>query len=337
MMGPELNVAVLPAGRWGTAFAKAIASDNNFDVKLYLREPDDAERFNLTHRNPRYFSDTILPDNITASASLEELVTNAEILVLAIPSHALRSFYRQIKPFDTGQDIVCLTKGLEVDTNLMMSEVLEQENPGIISRFSVVSGPNFAAEIVKGLPACSVVAAKELGYARAIQETLTSENLRLYAQDDLIGVQLGGAFKNVIAIAAGASDGLEMGENARAGLITRGCEEIKRLGMVLGGNERTFGGLSGQGDLWLTATSPQSRNHQFGFELVRGRAVAELLDSGTVYEGYFTAKAMIELAREKGVSVPIAEVVYEVLYQNLSIPDAINRLRSRDLTTENGY
>ena len=337
MVSPELTIAVLPAGRWGLAFGKVVA-DSHYNVNIYLRSKEETDRFNDTHRHPRYFTDVTLPNNVVASSSLEQLVSEAEILVLAIPSAHARSFYREIKPFDNRDaDIICLTKGLEEGTNLKMSDVLEEENPGLISRFTVISGPNFASEIIHGLPAFTVAASEELGRARLIQETFTTNTFRIYAQNDLTGIQLGGACKNVIAIAAGASDGLGFGENARAGLITRGLEEIKRLGIALGGQERTFDGLSGQGDLWLTCTSPQSRNHELGFELAKGKTLAQLFESGTVYEGYFTAKAMIELAKEKGVSVPIAEVVYEVLYQNLSILSAVGRLRGRTLTIENDH
>lgn len=334
----ELLVSVLPAGQWGTAFARVVASCG-YDTQLFFRNWRDDHLFRRNHQNEHYFPGITLPDNITSTDDLDEAVIRADVLVLAAPSRFLRRFFKQIAPrvgFHESMKIICLTKGLEEGTNLRMSQVLEQELPHIGSRLAVISGPNFASEIVQGKPAATVVASKNASLEEFIQNAFSSPCFRIYRQHDLTGVELGGAFKNVIAIAAGVSDGLDLGENARAGLITRGLEEIKRLGIALGGQERTFDGLSGQGDLWLTCTSQQSRNHEFGVELAGGRSIAELLGDKTVYEGYYSTKAMVELARKRGVAVPIAEVVYAVLYKNLSIREAIEKLKSRALASENG-
>lgn len=334
----ELSVSVLPAGRWGTAFARVVASRGH-NTQLFFRNERDNHLFRTTHQNERYFPGITLPDNITSTEDLADAVNSADVLVLAAPSRFLREFFRQIKSmvdFHKDIKIICLTKGLEEDTNLRMSQVLEQELPHIVSCLAVISGPNFASEIIQGKPAATVVASKNISFERFVQDNFSSPYFRIYRQHDLIGVELGGAFKNVIAIAAGVSDGIDFGENARSGLITRGLEEMKRLGIALGGQERTFDGLSGQGDLWLTCTSQQSRNHEFGVELARGRSIAELLGDKTVYEGYYSTRAMIRLAKQQRVAVPIAEVVYAVLYNNLSIGEAIEKLLSRALVSENG-
>lgn len=334
-MSEKLNVAVLPAGAWGTAFAK-VAGEKGYNVNLYFRSSDAAEVFNSEHINYSRLSGIKISENVTAINDIEETVSDVDILVLAPPSRFLRELYLQVFDYvNRDTPILSLTKGLEEGTNLRASQMLKQIEPEISSRLAVLSGPNFAEEIARGLPAFSVVASEDEELAELMQKKFSTPRFRIYTQDDVTGVELGGAFKNVIAIAAGASDGLGMGENARAGLVTRGLEEIKRLGVALGGKEPTFDGLAGQGDLWLTSTSSKSRNHEAGVAIARGVKPEELRQSGRTIEGFYTARAMVELAKDFGMSLPIAEAVYHVVYEGLSVKEAIVSLENRPLTTEN--
>lgn len=306
-------MAVLPAGAWGAAFSR-VAAEAGHDVRLYFR--------NKGGRFPPEF---------------EQALAGADVVVLAPPSRYLRGLYREIKLFiPAGASILCLTKGLEQETNLRMSQVLEQEEVGINQRLAVLSGPNLAQEVAQGLPAAAVVASSNYSLAEKMQEIFSTRVFRIYAQDDLPGVEYGGALKNIIAIAAGVSDGLEYGENARAALINRGLSEMIRLAVKLGGREQTIRGLSGEGDLWLTCTSSRSRNHQARVELARGITPKELLASGQTYEGIFAVKAAVELAKQHGVDMPIAQAVYEVLCLGSTVQEAVRRLTERSLVHENG-
>lgn len=332
----KLNLAVLPAGAWGAAFSR-VAAEAGHDVSLYFRSEADGLTFANHHLYPKKLRGIIFPEEIKVAECVEQALIGADCVVLAPPSRFLRDFYRTIKTYiPGGASILCLTKGLEQETNLRMSQVLEEEEPGISQRLAILSGPNLAHEIARGLPAAAVVASSNFSLAERMQNFFNTRRFRIYTQDDVLGVELGGACKNVIAIAAGVNDGLEMGENARAALINRGLSEIIRLAVCMGAREQTLRGLSGEGDLWLTCASSQSRNHQAGVEIAKGADPAELANYGRTVEGFYAVTAMISLARKYNVPVPIAQAVYEVLHEGVSINEAIRKLVERAYVHENG-
>lgn len=332
----KLNVAVLPAGAWGAAFSK-VAAEAGHNVKLYFRSSEDLNTFFASHQYPRRLPGIVFPENIKAAGSIGEALAGADILVLATPSGFLRAFYGDIKTaIPPEASILCLTKGLEQGTNLRMSQVLEEADPGISQRLAILSGPNLAHEVARGLPAATVVASGNYSLAERMQSIFSTSHFRVYAQDDILGVELGGAFKNVYAFAAGVCDGLRKGKNARAALINRGLSEMIGLAVAMGAREQTLRGLSGGGDLWLTATSSQSRNHQAGVEIANGIKPEQLITSGKTVEGFYTVRAMVELARQYQIDVPIAQAVYEVLYEGSTIEDTIRRLLDRAFIHENG-
>lgn len=332
----RLNVAILPAGSWGAAFSTVVA-ESGYNARLYFHSDEDYKTFISSHMYPRRLPAVNFTENIVVTDAFREALDGADLLVLAPPSRILRPFYKEIKPYIPHElPILCLTKGLEEETNLRMSQVLEEEEPEIGQRLAILSGPNLAPEIARGLPAATVVASSNYSLAERIQRIFSTKNFRIYAQDDILGVELGGAFKNVYAFAVGVCDGLEKGRNARAALIGRGLAEMIRLAVAMGAQEQTLMGLSGQTDLWLTCTSDESRNHFAGVEFVRGVHPKKLIESGKTIESFYTVRAMVELARQYQIEVPIAQAVYEVLYEGSTIKDAISRLLNRTFVHENG-
>lgn len=296
----ELNISILPAGAWGTALAVPL-SDNGHNVKLYFRQEKDA--------------------------NLAEACRKADILVLACDSVHIRNFFVKIKPF-LGKDtkILCVSKGIEEGTNLCMSQVIKEVEPKISSRLAVMSGPNFAVEVGKRLPTLTVVASEDKALAKLLQKIFTTYNFRVYTHDDVLGVELGGALKNVIAIGVGIGDGLKMGENGRAALITRGIAEMIRLGTAMGAKRSTFAGLSGIGDLILTCTSGKSRNHKAGLMIGKGVSPKDLLNSSETIEGLHTVKTAIALAKKKRVKIPIMEMVYKIVFQGFQPREGFKQL-----------
>lgn len=336
MERPKHEVAIVPAGAWGAAFA-GVAAKAGHGVRLYFRDDEEVRSFNETHEYPRRHPGIVFPENIKAAGSIEEALSGADIVVLAYPSKLLRGKFVEARSYIPSEaSILCLTKGLEERTNLRPSEVLEQEEPGIGRRLAVLSGPNLAHEVVRGLPAGATISSSDYELAQRIQLGFNTDSLRTYRTRDLVGVELGGAFKNIYAFLVGASDGLGFGRNARGILIPRGLLEASNLAVAMGAMERTLIGLSGLGDMIVTCTSSHSRNHEAGFAFAKGATPDELLNSPKTIEALYTVKAMVALAKIHEIDMPLAQAVYDVLYNGISINAVIQRLIARDLKDENG-
>jgi glycerol-3-phosphate dehydrogenase (NAD(P)+) len=300
-------------------------------VTLWARTPQEAEALHTRRENPAFLPQIPLPPALKVTASLEEVLSNIGALFLVVPAHSMRENLRRAAPYIPPQAlVVSATKGLEVETALRMSQVIAEELPSSEGRVCALSGPNLAREIAAGRPAASVVASGCQEAARWVQTLLMSPAFRPYTHEDLVGVELCGALKNVIAIAAGAADGFEVGNNAKAALVTRGLAEITRLGVAAGANPLTFAGLAGVGDLIATCTSPQSRNHYVGVELARGRRPAEIqAGMRMVAEGIHTAQAARKLARSHGVEMPLSEQIYQVLFEGKEAREVVMELMLR--------
>lgn len=320
------------AGSWGTTVASILAG--RAPTTLWARAPGLAEQINATHENPTYLEGVTLPENLRATSSLAEAVEGAQVVLMAVPSHGFRAVLSDLVPsLSAGAAIVSLTKGIEMGSNLRMSEIVAELAPG--HPIGVLSGPNLAREVAEGQPAATVVALSDEELARRVQGHLHCGHFRVYTGTDVVGCEISGSAKNVMAIAAGICDGLGFGENTRAVLITRGLAELGRLGITLGGHTLTFGGLAGVGDLVATCTSPRSRNRTVGFELGQGRALDDILDSmHMVAEGVKTSAPLVQLARAHGVEMPIAEQVAAIVAGTTSPRDALIALMERPARSE---
>lgn len=329
--GSYASIGVLGAGAWGTALA-VIAAKTTGAVRLWTPDSAAADRINTSHENPGYLAGIALPATIAATIEIEAL-TKADALLVVVPAQSVRATLTKLKDHATHKKpIVLCAKGIERGTGLLLTEVLHQVLPD--SDGAILSGPSFAGDVARGSPTAVTIAGRRNTVSR-LQATLGSDTFRPYASDDPIGVALGGAGKNVYAIAAGIADGLGLGESARAALLARSFAELMRLGEALGARRETLMGLSGLGDLVLTATSPTSRNHAFGLALGRGASLAELSSSPRpLAEGVDTAPALIKRARAAHIELPIAESVAAILAGSLDAPAAIARLMSRPLTSE---
>ena len=320
------TLGVAGAGAWGTALA-VVAARAGHEVVLWGRDPARLAELQRTRENRRYLEGVALPDQVTATGDLAALADMATLL-LVVPAQQVRSICRQL-PKGIGTLVLC-AKGLELGTGLRLSQVVAQARPELA--VAALSGPSFALEVGRGLPTAVTIAAEERALAAGLAELLASPTFRPYPSDDLLGVELAGALKNVIAIAAGVAMGRELGENARASLITRGLAEMARLTTALGARRETLMGLSGLGDLMLTATSLTSRNTSFGCQIARGRKPAELTgEGGKLSEGAFTAEAACTLARQVGVELPVAEAVRAVIAGEIDVDAAILALLARPL------
>jgi glycerol-3-phosphate dehydrogenase (NAD(P)+) len=306
-----VRVAVLGGGSWGTTVASLAAA--NAEAILWTRDPETSAEVNEHHRNSRYLADFELHHTLRATSSLAEAVYDADVIVLGVPSHAVRATLQDVAPLIRHWvPIVSLTKGLEQGTRLRMTEVIEQELPGHPA--GVLAGPNLAKEVLAGYAAAAVISMADARVATSLQSVFTSRRFRVYTNHDVVGCELGGALKNVIAIAAGMAEGLGVGDNTKAMVVTRGLAEMTRLGVAMGGDARTFAGLTGLGDLMATCTSPLSRNRTVGVELAKGRSLDEIVASmRMVAEGVKTSRVVVELGREYGVDVPIAVEVDAVV------------------------
>lgn len=327
------RIGVLGAGSWGTALA-LVAATTGARVTLWCRRSEQADAVRSQRENRDYLPGVALPEGLAVTDSLEALVDH-DLLLVVVPSKAIREVAQQMKAagLPTATPLLCCTKGIEYGSGRLMSEILEQEVGA--ESVAVLSGPNLAFEIARKAPTAAVVAAEEIDLARELQRALTVPWFRLYRSDDPRGVQLGGALKNVYAIGAGTSDGLGMGENAKAALVTRSLAEMIRLGVALGGKPSTFQGLSGIGDLMVTCFSERSRNHTFGVRLARGESPEQILNSmRMVAEGVPTARSAYEIARRGPVEVPVIEQIHEVLYHQQPPMAAIQALLSRALKEE---
>lgn len=324
-------VAVVGAGSWGTALANLLAK-KGVETTLWSYESDVAEAIERDHRNPRYLSEVPLDERLRTTTDIARAVAGAAAVVSVSPSHVVRAIMRQAAPhLRPDALVVSASKGIETDSLQTMDEVLADVLPaGVAQRAAFLSGPSFALEVGQEHPTAVTMASRDAGAARTAQELFQTEYFRVYTNDDVRGVELGGALKNVIAIAAGVVDGLGYGYNTRAALITRGLAEMTRLGVALGADPLTFSGLAGMGDLILTCTGPLSRNRTVGVELGRGRAVDEVLGGmREVAEGVRTARAAHALAERTGIEMPIVAEVHALLYEGRSARDAVEDLMVR--------
>jgi glycerol-3-phosphate dehydrogenase (NAD(P)+) len=331
-----INVAVLGAGAWGTALAKLLA-DKQHPTRIWSHRPDLVTQINEGHVNARYLPSAELPPNLVASADLEETLRGADLVVTVVPSHALRGVMREARPFMPSSALICsATKGIENESLALMSEVLLQElGHATQPRLTYLSGPSFAKEVAQRQPTVVVVAGTSEPETEAVQRAFATDRFRVYSSSDVIGVEIGGALKNVIAIAAGAGDGLGFGHNSRAALITRGLSEIGKLAARRGANPLTVAGLSGMGDLVLTCTGELSRNRTVGYEMGKGRSLEDVLATlGHVAEGVKTSKSAYDLGIKLDVDMPITQEVYRVLYEQKSPRQAVADLMTRALSRE---
>jgi glycerol-3-phosphate dehydrogenase (NAD(P)+) len=329
------RLAVVGAGSWGTAFAM-IPADNGLPTVLWARREELAAAIATDHENPDYLEGVRLPDGLTATHDMEEAVGDADIVVMAVPSHAFRGVFEDVAPLLKDEaPVVSLVKGIEQESLKRMTEIVREAGDVPEDRVAVVSGPNLAREIVKRQPSASVVACADERRGEALQEVFSVPYFRVYVNPDVVGVELGGALKNVIALAAGMGDGMGFGDNSKASLITRGLAEIARLGKQMGGNPLTFAGLAGMGDLIATCISPLSRNRHVGEELGKGRKIDEIVaEMKMVAEGVRTSRAVVRLGENLGVDVPIAEHVCKVIYDGMSPEELVRSLMERDAKPE---
>jgi glycerol-3-phosphate dehydrogenase (NAD(P)+) len=332
------HMAVLGAGAWGTALSLHLA-ERGESVRLWTWDDAHARALRADRENRQFFPGFRLPERVEPSADLGHVVRGATLALVVVPSTAVREVMERAKP-DLGSETLLgiASKGIELESNLLLSEVIESViGPSAGPRLVVLSGPSFAQEVARGLPTSLVAAAFQPEAASRAQLLISTERLRLYTSDDPIGVQVGGALKNVIAIAAGAVDGLKFGHNTRAALITRGLAEIARLAVAKGGDALTLAGLAGLGDLVLTCSADLSRNRTVGLELGRGRTLDDVLSSlGHVAEGVTSAKSAHQLGQRLKVDLPISNGVYRVLYENQAVDHAVRELLMRPFRKERG-
>ena len=330
----ELPIAVLGAGSWGTALAIQFARSGR-PVVLWGRDRAGLEVLQRDRRNVRYLSDAAFPDGLVIEPEFLRAVDRAVDILIAVPSHAFRATLDRLAPvLHHGQRVAWATKGFELDSGLLPHEVARTVL-GADVPIAVLSGPTFATEVGKGLPTAMTVASPNERFADELARTLSGQNFRAYTTPDIVGVEVGGAVKNVLAIATGVSDGMGYGANTRIAVITRGLVEMTRLGLALGAREETFRGLAALGDLVLTCTDDQSRNRRFGLAIARGRSTADAQrDIGQIVEGVQSARAVRLVAARVGVDMPITEQVYLVLHEGGDVREAVKRLMGRELKRE---
>lgn len=327
-------IGVIGAGSWGTALAFQLARNGN-RVLLWGRELDEMRGMIKLRYNARYLPDLRFPDNLIPVETLDEVLSETQNILLVVPSEGFRPVLKSLKPhLNESANLLWATKGLEAGSGKLLHEVVLEELGDQIPH-GLVSGPSFAKEVARGLPTAVTVASKYEGFRQEAAEWLHGDTFRAYLSDDLVGVELGGAVKNVLAVAAGISDGLGFGANARAALITRGLAEMMRLGDSMGAQRETLMGLSGMGDLVLTCTDDQSRNRRMGLALGRGKSVESTMrEIGQAVEGVGTAKVVYQVAKSHGVEMPICHQVFRVLYESHPAEKAVTELLARDLKSE---
>ncbi len=330
------KVAVIGAGSWGTALANLLAG-KGVDVHLWVREEEVFNQIKKKHINEAFLPDVKLDPRLKPVKTFEEALSGKELILMVVPSHVFREVLRNIEPdLREGMSFITATKGIENGTLMIMSQVAASILPEeYMEDFASLDGPSFAREVSRKFPTAVTIACGNLDHAERLQRLFNTEYFRVYVSQDVIGVQLGGALKNVVAIAAGAADGLEFGHNARAALITRGLAEITRLGVAMGANPHTFAGLAGMGDLVLTCTGDLSRNRTVGFNIGKGMSIEEITESmNMVAEGVKTTRSTYELANKMGVDMPITTEVYQVLYEGKNPREAVKELMARELKVE---
>ena len=332
-----MKIAVIGAGSWGTTLANLLAKKNE-EVTLWAYEPEVAEEINRFQRNELFLPEIALSRRLVATSELDTVVQGAEVVLTVCPSHVMRSLVgRLAKHLSKGAIIVNASKGLETKTLLRMSEVISEVIPASLdARLATLSGPSFAFEVAKERPTVITAASSNEATAEFVQNLFSTPYFRVYKHDDVIGVELGGALKNVIAIATGMIEGVGLGVNTRAALITRGLVEIIRLGTVLGAKVETFAGISGLGDLVLTCTGDLSRNRAVGLRIGQGESLKEISGgSRTVAEGIRTTESAYQLSLRHSIEIPITEQVYRILFQGQVVKSAISELMNRELKKEN--
>ena len=327
------RIGVIGAGSWGTALAKVLA-ENGHHVTVWARRPELVEALALQHRSPDYLPGIVLPDTLRFTANLAEATHEANFILLTTPSHGLRDVLQQLSSLSSAAIVISTVKGIETDTLLRMSQViaslLVDSSPVV-----VLSGPNLAVEVANQIPTATVVASDDFAAAKAAQEIFMNRYFRVYTDHDVIGVELGGALKNIIALAAGIVDGAGFGDNTKAALMTRGLVEITRLGVKLGADPMTFAGLSGMGDLFVTCMSRKSRNRYVGEEIGKGRKLQEILNEMMmVAEGVRTTQAAYRLAQQNGVEMPITAAVHQMLFENKNAKQVVDELMTREAKRE---
>ncbi|MDO4169884.1 MAG: NAD(P)H-dependent glycerol-3-phosphate dehydrogenase [Lachnospiraceae bacterium] len=327
------QITVLGAGSWGTALSVVLA-ENGHNVTLWSHRKEEAEKIQRDREQASKLPGVMLPDNIIATSDFEEALAGNKAIVMAVPSTAVRDTAKRLNSYvKEGQIVICVAKGIEDGTFLTLTEIIEEEIPGV--KACVLSGPSHAEEVGRRMPTTVVAGAKEKEDALYIQDIFMNPYFRVYTSPDVKGIEMGGALKNVIALAAGIADGLGYGDNSKAALITRGISELTRLGTALGGQVETFSGLTGVGDLIVTCTSVHSRNHRAGQLIGEGYTAQEAMDEvKMVVEGVNSARAALKLARRKGVTVPIIEKVNAVLFEDKAAKDAVAELLMRDRRKE---
>jgi glycerol-3-phosphate dehydrogenase (NAD(P)+) len=329
-----MNIAVIGAGAWGTAFAIHLARTGK-QVLLWVYEQKLCDLLKDKRENVDYLPGFVLPESIHFTTKLEEIAAYSQDIVIAMPSFALRGTIRGIAPGLASKNILLLTKGIERGTLLGMSRVIEELLNGNADHIAVLSGPSFAKEVAKGAFAASVVASKSKNLAQYFQQMVHSDSFRIYISDDVVGVELGGALKNVMAIGAGIIEGLKLGTNTQAAFVTRALAEMKRLGKALGAKETTFMGLSGMGDLILTSYGNLSRNRMFGMELAKGKKARDIIESQkNVVEGYYTIDAAHNLSKKLSIDMPITEELFKVVYEGKDIKTSLQDIITREFKEE---
>ncbi|EQB86928.1 glycerol-3-phosphate dehydrogenase (NAD(P)+) [Clostridium punense] len=331
-----LKVAFLGGGSFGTALAVMLAK-KGIETTIWTIDEHGVEDINIKRENSKFLPEVTIPSNVTAYRELDKAIENSKVVVLAVPSQVIRIVSRQVAPLlNKDQILVTVAKGIEKGTHKTMSEIMEEEistNPVVI-----LSGPSHAEEVSRGIPTTVTVSSRDMEAAKEIQQIFSSSSFRVYTNDDLIGVQIGGACKNIIALAAGITDGIGYGDNAKAALMTRGMHEIVRIGTKLGGRQETFYGLTGMGDLIVTCTSMHSRNRRAGILIGQGKTMEEASkEVGMVVEGIEATKAFYELKEREGVVMPITDALYNVLFQNKNANDAVQELMSREMKDEHSF
>ena len=337
MNKPEISkIGVIGAGSWGTTLANLMAG-KGFEVDLWVREQEVLDQIKNKHINRVFLPDVELVERLRPVKTFEEAVFEKELVLLVVPSHVFRKVLTGVSPYlNAAIGLMAATKGIENDSLMIMSQVAESVLPGeYMERFACIAGPSFAREVCKKHPTAVTIACNDLAQAERLQQVFNTEFFRVYISQDLTGVQLGGALKNVIAIGAGVADGLGFGHNARAALITRGLAEITRLAVAIGANPHTLAGLAGMGDLVLTCTGDMSRNRTVGLKIGKGMSLDEITENmSMVAEGIKTARSAYELGKKMEVDMPICNQVYHILYNDKDPKEAVKYLMTRELKVE---
>lgn len=328
-----MNIGVIGAGSWGTALATVLC-DNGHNVTLWSYRRSQIDELNNTRINSSKLPGVVLPDALQFTADMENVVSQNEILVLAVPSKATRQTLENVKPYiKKNQGIVSVSKGIESETLFTQSEIIEDVLSDV--RVGVLSGPSHAEEVVKRMPTLVVCGSNNKEFALELQEAFMNENFRVYTSPDVVGIEIGGASKNVIALAAGMSDGIGFGDNAKAALITRGIKEITDLALAMGANRRTLNGLTGIGDLIVTCQSLHSRNRMAGFYMGQGFTTEEAMNKvNMVVEGVYSAEAVLKLGKKHNVELPIIEQVNRALFEGATVRSMVQSLMTRDKKAE---